>query len=207
MLSLRGLAEAARSPGWHGFGSLNVVAKSPFWDEDDLPFTLHGGGAAVRVEPAPGFAKSSLAGSHDELLLVIDCPDAPGWLVPTAIVADWMARNVTCPPLDDLLLSHPLYVYATRVDRQGRSRIGDAPIAQWAPGVPNVAALMAPEWLPRDPDAPRVNRDRAAHVAALQDLVSSLDDQFGLLELEVPSRFGPPRGSQAQTSLSDSPST
>ena len=147
----------------------------------------------LRLEPAEGFTKKSLALSHDELLLVLDCPDAPGWLVPTAIVADWMARNVACAALDDLLLSHPLYAYATRLDRQGRSRIGTGRLAHWAPGIPTVASLMAPEWLPRDADAPKVNRDRAAHVAALQDLVAAIDDEFGLLEVEVGSRFGPPR--------------
>ena len=204
-LSLRGLAHAAAAPGWHGFGSVNLVAGRPFWSEEDLPFELHGGGAVVRLEPAQGFSKSSLAASHDELLLVLDCPDAPGWLVPSAIVADWMARNVACAALDDLLLSSPLYGYATKVDRQGRSRIGRGRLAQWAPGVPTVASLMAPEWLPRDADAPKVNRDRATHVAALQELVSAIDAEFGLLEVEVGSRFGPPRGSQS--SLSELPST
>jgi hypothetical protein len=174
------------------------VSRTPFWDEGDLPFELHGGGAVVRLEPAEGFAKSSLAASHDELLLVLDCPDAPGWIVPTAIVADWMARNVACAPLDDLLLSSPLYAYATRVDRQGRSRIGRGRLAHWAPGIPTVASLMAPEWLPRDADAPKVNRDRAAHVAALQDLLAAIDREFGLLEVEVGSRFGPPRAPQAR---------
>ncbi|MFA5945027.1 MAG: hypothetical protein WC876_11255 [Candidatus Thermoplasmatota archaeon] len=196
-LSLRGLVDAAKSPGWHGFGSIHLVTETPFWDEADLPFELFGGGAVVRLDPAQGFTKTSLAASHDELLLVLDCPDAPGWLVPTAIVADWMARNVVCAALDDVLLSNPLYSYATRVDRQGRSRIGATRLAQWAPGLPTVASLMAPEWLPRDADAPRVNRDRATHVAALQDLVQALDSEFGLLEVEVGSRFGPPRGSQA----------
>lgn len=197
-LSLRGLAEAAKSPGWHGFGTIHIVSKSPFWDAEDLPFDLHGGGAVVRLEPAEGFTKKSLAASHDELLLVLDCPDAPGWLAPSAIVADWMSRNVACAALDDLLLSNPLYSYATKVDGRGRSRMGSGRLAHWAPGVPTVAALMAPEWLPRDADAPKVNRDRGAHVAALQHLVTALDDEFGLLEIEVGSRFGPTKTPQSE---------
>jgi hypothetical protein len=200
-LTLRGLAEAVKAPGWHGFGTLHLVSGKPFWDEEDLPFTLHGGGAVVRLDPAPGFTKKSLASSHDELLLVLDCPDAPGWLAPTSIVADWMARNVSCAPLDDLLLAHPLYAYATRLDRHGHSRIGTGRLAQWAPGIPNVAAILAPEWLPRDADAPRVNRDRDAHVAALQDLVASIDAAFDLVEIEVPSRFIPPRKVPSQATL------
>lgn len=116
--------------------------------------------------------------------------------MPSAIVADWMARNVACAALDDLLLSHPLYAYATRVDRQGRSRIGAGRLAHWAPGIPTVASLMAPEWFPRDAEAPKVNRDRATHIAALQDLVAAIDAEFGLLEVEVGSRFGPNKAPQ-----------
>jgi hypothetical protein len=185
------LRAAVADPRWAGFGPVHVVARRPFWDEDDLPFTLHGGGAVVRLEPARGFAKDLLAGSADERAVVADCPDAPGWLVPAGIVADWMDRHVSCPALDDLLLSHPLYSYATATDRRGSSRMGRGRLAHWSPGMPTLASLAAPDWLPDDPAAPLLHRDREAHADAVADLLEALDGAFGLLEAEVPSRYVP----------------
>lgn len=186
-----GVHAATADPRWAGFGPLHVVARTPFWDEGDLPFTLHGGGAVVRLEPARGFTKDLLASSADERAVLADCPDAPGWLVPAGVVADWMDRHVSCPALDDLLLAHPLYSYATAPDRRGRSRMGRGRLAHWSPGMPALASLMAPEWLPGDKDAPRLHRDRKAHAEAVADLLDQVDAEFGLLEAEVPSRYAP----------------
>lgn len=186
-----GLRAAADDLRWAGFGPLGLVARRPFWDEEELPFTLHGGGSVVRLEPARGFTKDLLASSADERAVLVDCPDAPGWLVPVGVVAGWMDRHVSCPALDDLLLAHPLHSYATAPDRRGRSRMGRGRLAHWAPGMPTLATLAAPEWLPADSDAPRLHRDRAAHVEAVADLLDQVDAEFGLLEAEVPSRYGP----------------
>lgn len=188
-----GLHDAAADPRWAGFGALHVAARKPFWDEADLPFALHGGGAVVRLEPARGFTKDLLASSADERAVLADCPDAPGWLVPAGVVADWMGRHVSCPALDDLLLAHPLYSYATAPDREGRSRMGRGRLAHWSPGLPTLATLAAPEWLPDDAEAPKVHRDRKDHAAAVADLLDQIHAVFGLLEVEVPSRYSPKR--------------
>ena len=83
-------------PDCQGAGPIQVLAESPFWDEDALPFLVGGGGNALHVLPDDGFRKESMAGSEDERLLIADCPDEPGWLVPEDIVADWMNRNISC---------------------------------------------------------------------------------------------------------------
>jgi hypothetical protein len=184
-----GLAALLRNPLCQGCGPLHLVAREPFWDEADLPFLLEGGGTVCHLLPDDGFRKESLAASEDERLLVADCPDAPGWLAPQEVVASWMARNVTNPALDDLLLSHPLYEYLTQTDEEGHSR-GPAPLVQWVPGVPTLATVAAPEFLPSDRDAPEVNRDRAAYADAVLDLLRMLDERFDLVEAEVPLRLG-----------------
>lgn len=186
---LRSLAALLRSPRSQGCGPLHLVAREPFWREDALPFLLEGGGTVCHLVPDAGFRKESLAASEDERLLIADCPDAPGWLAPQDVVSSWMARNVTNPALDDLLLSHPLYEYLTQTDKEGRSR-GPAPLVQWSPGVPTLATLAAPELLTGDPDAPEVNRDRAAYAEAVLDLARLLDERFDLVELEIPVRLG-----------------
>lgn len=179
-------------PACQGLGSLHLVAAELFWDEEDLPFVLHGGGPVVRLVPRAGFTKDLLASSLDERLLLVDCPDDDGWLVPSGLVAGWMARHVTCPPLDDVLLAHPLYAHATKVDAKGRSRMGRGRLAHWAPGTPTVASLAEPPFTPGDRQAPAVNRDRAAYAEAVADLLGQLAAAFPLLEVEVGGRFGPP---------------
>lgn len=176
-------------PLCQGCGPIHLVAREPFWAEDQLPFLVEGGGTVCHLVPDTGFTKESLAASEDERLLIADCPDAPGWLAPQEVVAAWMARNVTNPLLDDLLLSHPLYEYLTQTDEDGHSR-GPAPLVQWMPGVPTLATVGAPEFLPSDPEAPKVNRDRDAYAKAVLDLLRALDERFDLLELEVALRFG-----------------
>lgn len=183
------LATLLRDPACQGCGAIQLVAREPFWDEEDLPFLLEGGGTVCHLVPSDGFTKQSLAASEDEALMVVDCPDEPGWLVPQDIVAAWMARNVTHPALDDLLLSHPLYEYLTALDDEGRSR-GAAHLVRWMPGVPTLATVDAPEFLPTDPHAPKVNRDRAAYSSAVLDLLRQIDARFDLLEAEVALRFG-----------------
>ncbi|MCA1810641.1 MAG: hypothetical protein LC623_01355, partial [Halobacteriales archaeon] len=185
----RSLAAVLRSPLCQGCGPLHLVGREPFWREDALPFLLEGGGTVCHLLPDQGFTKESLAASEDERLLIVDCPDAPGWLAPQEIVSSWMARHVTNPALDDLLLSHPLYEYLTQTDEEGHSR-GPAPLAQWVPGVPTLATVVAPEFLPHDRDAPKVNRDRAAYAEAVLDLLRQLDERFDLMEVEVPVRLG-----------------
>jgi hypothetical protein len=172
-----------------GCGPLHLVAGEPFWQEEELPFLLEGGGTVCHLVPDDGFTKESLAASEDERLLIADCPDAPGWLAPQEVVAAWMARNVTNAALDDLLLSHPLYEYLTRNDEEGHSR-GPAPLVQWVPGVPTLATVTPPEFLPTDKEAPKVNRDRAAYAEAVLDLLRQLDERFELVEVEVPVRLG-----------------
>lgn len=183
------LAAALRDRRCQGAGGLHLVAREPFWDEDDLPFALHGGGAVLRLVPARGFRRESLAASPDERATIVDCPDDEGWLVSASIVADWMARHVACAPLDDLLLSHPLYAHATKVDAKGRSRMGKGRLAFWTPGVPTVASLAEPPFTPQDKSAPAVNRTRAAYADAVVDLVGRLREAFDLLEVEVPLRY------------------
>jgi hypothetical protein len=185
----KGLAALLRNPLCQGCGPLHLVAREPFWDEEDLPFLLEGGGTVCHLLPDAGFTKESLAASEDERLLIADCPDAPGWLAPQEVVATWMARNITHAGLDDLLLSHPLYEYLTQTDEEGHSR-GPAPLVQWVPGVPTLAAIAAPEFLPHDKEAPAVNRDRAAYAEAVLDLLRELDERFDLVEVEVPLRLG-----------------
>lgn len=173
-----------------GTGAIQVVSRQDFWDEDGLPFHLEGGGTVCRVIPDRGFRKEALAGSEDERALIVDCPDDEGWLVPEDVLADWMARNVTVPALDDLLLSHRLYEYLTHPDDDGNSRGGKGELVQWAPGLPNLASIAAPEFLPNDPQAPRVNRDRRSYATAVKDLLRQLEERFELEEIEVGIRFG-----------------
>ncbi|MEA3190312.1 MAG: hypothetical protein QOD77_894 [Thermoplasmata archaeon] len=177
-------------PLCQGAGPLQLVAREPFWDDRDLPFEFEGGGTICRVIPQRGFRKESLAGSEDERLLIVDCPDDDGWLVPEDLVADWMARNVSHAELDDLLLSHPLYEYLTKPDEHGHSRGGRGDLVQWAPGIPTIASLAAPEFLPDDEDAPAIHRDRKKYAKAVLDLMRKLDRRFDLLEIEVGLRFG-----------------
>lgn len=186
---LDGLRSLLASPSCSGAGSIHLVAREPFWDEDSLPFVLHGGGNVVRLVPRPGFARDNLAGSLDERLLVVDCPDDEGWLVPSGVVAAWMARHVESPALEDLLLSHPLYAHMTKVDAKGRSRGGKGRLVHWTPGVPTVATLAEPPFLPDDKRAPPVNRERAAYADAVVDLVGLLRSELGLLEVEVAARL------------------
>lgn len=189
----RDVARLLRDPACSGAGPIQLLAKDDFYDEEDLPFLLLGGGSVVHIVPDAGFRKESLAGSEDERLLIVDCPDDEGWLVPEDIVADWLARHVSCPPLEDLILSHPLYEYLTAPDEEGRSRGGHrGELVQWAPGIPNLASVYAPEWLPDDPDAPAVNREREAYSMAVQDLLEQLERSFDLLELELGLRFAEP---------------
>lgn len=185
----RSLATVLRNPLCQGCGPLHLVAVEPFWREDALPFLLEGGGTVCHLLPDAGFRKESLAASQDERLLIADCPDAPGWLAPQDVVAAWMARNVTNPALDDLLLAHPLYEYLTQTDEEGHSR-GPAPLVRWVPGVPTLATVAAPEFLPDDRGAPKVNRHRSAYAEAVLDLLRRLHERFDLLEVEVPVRLG-----------------
>lgn len=171
-----------------GLSAITLVARQPFWDEADLPFTLHGAGI-LRVEPQPAFAKHLLAGSADELAVMPDCPDAPGWLVPEGIVARWMALQVRNATLDDILLSHPLYTHLVQPDAKERSRGGRARLVHWTPGIPTQAHLTGPEFLPGNPQAPIVNRQRAKYAAACEDLVARLDKAFPLAEIELAFAF------------------
>lgn len=179
------LRDLLRSPSCQGVGGLHLVAREPFWDASALPFSLHGGGTVLRVVPEAGFRRENLAATPDERLLIVDCPDDEGWLVPYGVVAGWLGLHVTCPPLDDLLLAHPLYSYTTKVDGKGRSRMGRERLAHWAPGVPTIATLAEPPFRPDDPEAPPVNRDRHAYADAVVDLVKRLRHGFDLLEVEV----------------------
>lgn len=193
----RDLVPLLRHPRCQGTGAIQVVAAEPFYDEGLLPFELLGGALVLHLLPEPGFAKESLAASEDERLLVVDCPDDDGWLVPEGMVSEWLDRNVDRPDLEDLLLAHPLYEYLTALDDRGHSRGGHrGDLVRWMPGAPHIASLYAPEFLPDDPDAPTINRDRAAYAEAVQDLLEQLEATFVLLEVEVPLRFGeaPPEG-------------
>ncbi len=177
-------------PLCQGTGAIQVVSRQEFWDEDGLPFHFEGGGSVCHIIPDRGFRKEALAGSEDERVLIVDCPDDEGWLVPEDIVADWMARNVTVPALDDMLLSHRLYEYLTHPDDDGLSRGGKGELVQWAPGMPNLASIAAPEFLPDDPEAPKVNRIRRTYAAAVKDLLTQLERRFELEEIELGIRFG-----------------
>ncbi|MES2154892.1 MAG: hypothetical protein V4510_07125 [bacterium] len=188
----RELGALLSHPLVQGAGTIQVVSRQQFWDEDGLPFRFEGGGSICHIVPDRGFRKEALAGSEDERLLIVDCPDDEGWLVPEDVVADWMARNVTVPALDDVLLSHRLYEYLTHPDDEGLSRGGKGDLVQWAPGLPHLASIAAPEFLPNDPEAPRVNRDRRTYAAAVKDLLRQLERRFELEEIEVGVRFGKP---------------
>lgn len=180
--------EALRSDDCLGLAGISLVAREPFWDEDDLPFLLHGAGV-VRVEPRDGFRKQLLAATRDELLVMPDCPDAPGWMVPEGIVARWMGLHVANERLDDLLLSHPLYTHLVKPDKEGRSRGGRARLVSWMPGVPTHAHVAGPEFLEGDKSAPTVNRQRAKYAAACQDLLDRLQEAFDLDEVELSFAF------------------
>lgn len=171
-----------------GLAGIALVARKPFWDEDDLPFRLHGAGV-VRVEPKAGFRKQLLATTKDELAVMPDCPDAPGWLVPEGIVARWMSLHVANERLDDLLLSHPLYTHLVKPDKAGHSRGGRARLVGWTPGVPTHAHIAGPEFLEGDRSAPTVNRQRAKYAAACEDLLAKLHEAFDLDEVELAFAF------------------
>lgn len=184
------LAALLRDPACQGCGPIQLVAREAFWDETELPFIFEGGGTVAHILPEAGFRKESLAASPDERLLIVDAPDADGWLVPEDFVSDWMARNISVAALDDLMLAHPLYEYLTQMDDEGHSRGGRGELVQWAPGVPTIASLYAPEFLPNDKEAPAVNREREAYADAVIDLLKQLDERFDLLEIELGLRFG-----------------
>lgn len=180
--------DALRDDTCLGLAGITLVARQPFWDEDDLPFVLHGTGI-VRIEPRPGFRKQLLAASRDELAVMPDCPDAPGWLVPEGIVRRWMSLHVVHAGLDDLLLSHPLYQHLVKPDRAGRSRGGRGRLVQWTPGIPTHAHVAGPEFLEGDRSAPTVNRQRAKYAAACRGLLDELAAAFDLQEMEVSFAF------------------
>jgi len=187
----QGLRDALLDARCQGAGAIQIIGSEPFYEEDSLPFRFEGGGVVAHVIPDRGFRKEALAGSPDERLLIVDCPDDEGWLCPDDIVAEWMARNISVPALDDLLLSHPLYEYLTKPDEDGNSRGGArGELIQWAPGMATIASLSAPEFLPNDEEAPAINRDRTRYATAVLDLVERLENSFNLLEVEVGLRFG-----------------
>ncbi len=187
------LARLLRHPDCQGAGPIQLLAETDFYDEDDLPFIVAGGGTVLHVLPDAGFRKENLAGSEDERLLIVDCPDEDGWLVPDDIIADWMNRNISCPDLEDLILAHPLYEYLTRLDEEGHSRGGRrGELVQWAPGLPNLASVYAPEFLPADEEAPRVNRDKEAYAEGVADLLRQLEAAFAPAEFEVGVRLRDP---------------
>jgi hypothetical protein len=165
--------------------TLHLVAAAPFWDDAALPFRVFGGGTVCRVVPDKGFRKAALAASDDERLLIVDCPDADGWLVPQGVVAEWMARNLRNAELEDVMLGHALYEHLTKTDERGHSRSGASPLVHWAPGFPTSASLRPPEFLPDDDEAPAVNRERVPYARAVADLLSSLDSRFHLRDVEV----------------------
>lgn len=185
------VGQLLRSSRCQGAGAIHLVAVEPFWDETALPFVLHGGGNVLRIVPRPGFQRESLAATLDERRLVVDCPDGDGWLVPAGVVAGWMARHVSVPELDDLLLAHPLYAHATKVDAKGHSRMGPGKLVHWAPGVPTVATLAEPPFTPGDARAPTVNRRRDAYADAVVHLLAQLRSRFDLVEVEVAARLVP----------------
>lgn len=180
--------DALRDPACVGVSSISFISGQPFWRESDLPFVMHGTGI-VRLEPKPGFHKSMLAATADELAVIADCKDAPGWLVPEGIVARWLASHIANETLDDVLLSHPLYTHLVKVDKQGHSRGGRGRLVHWTPGVPTQAHVVGPEFLPDDPTAPAVNRQRAKYAAACEDLLRQLDESFGAAEIELALAF------------------
>lgn len=184
------LRDLLLSPKSHGVGAIHAVAREPFWDETALPFTMHGGGNVVRVVPTKGFRRDNLAGSEDERLLIVDCPDAEGWLVPAGFVASWMARHVTNPDLDDLLIGHPLYSHTTKVDAKGHSVMGKGRLVHWSPEAPTSAFIAEPPFLPNDRKAPAVNRLRRDYADAVVDLLDHIRQRFDVVEIEVSARLG-----------------
>jgi hypothetical protein len=186
----RTLVAGLRHPECNGAGAIQLLAEKDFYDEDSLPYEIIGGGAILHVIPDDGFRKESLANSEDERLMIVDSPDGDGWLVPDDIVATWMNLHVSCPTLEDLVLSHPLYEYLTTLDDAGYSRGGHrGELIQWAPGIPNLASVYAPEFLPNDENAPHVNRDREAFADAVADLLNQLEATFEPVEIEMGLRF------------------
>lgn len=179
-------------PACDGLGDIHIIARKPFWDEEALPFQVAGGGSVLRLVPDKGFSKRLLAGTDDELRTITDCHDAPGWLVPSGTVAGWMARQVDNEQLDDLLLSHPLYGYLTQPDDAGHSRGGRVRLVHWAPAMPHLATIAAPEFLPDDAEAPAVNRLRSKYADAVVDLLDRLEASFDVAEIEVGARFERP---------------
>lgn len=185
------LEAALRDPDCSGAGPIQILSEEDLYDEDELPFILMEGGTVVHILADAGFSKEALAGSSDERLLIADHPEGEGWLVPDDVLADWMNRNISCPALEDLVLAHPLYEYLTKLDAAGNSRGGHrGQLIQWAPGLPNMASIYAPEFLPNDRSAPRVNRDRDAYAAAVGDLLRQLEAAFDTMEIEIGLRFG-----------------
>lgn len=180
-----------RHPRCQGAGAIHLVGKHAFYEEDDLPFALAEGETVLRVIPRPGFTKESLAGSPDERLVIADCPDDTGWMVPEVIIGDWMSRNVRCARLEDIILAHPLYEFLTTPDDDGHTRAGArGHMVHWIPGIPTIAVLHPPEFLPGDDDAPDVNRDRDTYADAVVDLLEQLEREYGPVEIEVGLRFG-----------------
>lgn len=167
-----------------GLAGITLVAREPFWSEADLPFAIHGAGV-LRVEPRPGFRRVLLAGDQDELAVMPDCPDAPGWLVPQEIVSRWMTQHITNPRLDDILLAHPLYKHLVQLDAAGHARGGRWRLVQWTPGIPTHAHIRGPEFLPADRSAPTINRQRAKYANACAHLLDELQATFALEEIEL----------------------
>lgn len=189
-MNLDALERALRDSNCMGAGAVQLLAETEFWDEDGLPFEILGGGSIIHLVPDTGFRKEHLASFEEERLVIADHPEG-GWLVPDDVVAHWMNRHVDCPPLEDLVLAHPLYEYLTRLDDKGHSRGGHrGELIQWAPGIPTLASIYAPEFLPDDEDAPRLNRERGPYAAAVVDLIQQLDALFGPVEIEVGVRYG-----------------
>ncbi len=192
----RAVADLLRHPECFGAGAIQLLGDDDFYDEDSLPFIIAGRGSVLRVVPDQGFRKEHLASTEEERLLIIDDPEGDGWLAPDDVVAGWMNRHVACPDLEDIILSHPLYEYLTQLDEDGYSRGGHrGELVQWAPGIPTLASVYAPEFLPDDKDAPKVNRDRDAYADAVEDLLSELEAVFAPVEIELGVRFSenPPR--------------
>ncbi len=184
------VAKALRHPECNGAGAIQLLADVAFYDEDQLPFDLLEGGSILHILPDQGFRKESLALSEEARLMIIDDPEGEGWYAPDDVVAAWMNHHVSCPDLEDLILAHPLYEYLTRLDDDGYSRGGHrGELIQWAPGIPNLASVYAPEFLPHDPDAPEVNRDRDAYADAVEDLLAELEAVFAPVEIELGLRF------------------
>ncbi len=175
-----------------GAASIRILAPEPFWDEDVLPFEVHGSPPIFRVVPRKGLRRESLAHDPDALLMIQDCPDAPGWLVPDNIIAWWLDRHVESPHVEDILLSHALFEHATHPDEQGYSPTGPrGSLIHWTPGLPHVLHIALPDPRPREPDAPAILRDPTQYSAAVTDLVDKLIEAIHPLEIELGLRFAP----------------